>query len=76
MAAGQCTRAQGYGGGVIVMEKGNVLFDAVAISDTEASVRAGWFDDASRADARGGRVSAADGVRANARGCGPMRRAC
>jgi hypothetical protein len=41
--AARCTRAQGYGydGGVIRMDKGTALFDGVAISGTEARVRAG-----------------------------------
>ena len=38
--AARCTRAQ-YGGGVIHMDKGAAVFDGVAISGTEASVRAG-----------------------------------
>ncbi len=38
--AARCTRAQ-YGGGVIAMDKGAALFDGVAISGTEAWVRAG-----------------------------------
>ena len=39
--AARCTRAQYGGGGVIAMDKGAVLFDGVAISGTEAQVRAG-----------------------------------
>jgi hypothetical protein len=41
--AARCTHAQGYGngGGVISMDKGTALFDGVAISGTEAQVRAG-----------------------------------
>jgi hypothetical protein len=40
--AARRTRAQGYyGGGVISMEKGAALFDGVAISGSEAQVRAG-----------------------------------
>ncbi len=40
--AARCTRAQGYGygGGVVAMDKGAALFDGVAISGTEAQVRA------------------------------------
>ena len=38
--AARCSRAQD-GGGVIRMDKGAVLFDGVAISGTEANVRAG-----------------------------------
>ncbi len=38
--AARCIRAQ-YGGGVIAMDKGAALFDGVAISGTEAQVRAG-----------------------------------
>jgi hypothetical protein len=37
--APRCTRAQ-FGGGVIAMDKGAALFDGVAISGTEAWVRA------------------------------------
>ncbi len=39
--AARCTRAQGNHGGVIRMDKGTALFDGVAISGTEAAVRAG-----------------------------------
>jgi hypothetical protein len=40
-AAVRCARAQGNGGGgVLSMVKGTALFDAVAISDTAAGVRA------------------------------------
>jgi hypothetical protein len=40
--AARCTRAQGGSyGGVIDMDKGAALFDGVAISGTEAQVRAG-----------------------------------
>ncbi len=40
--AARCTRAQyGSGGGVLRMDKGAALFDGVAISGTEAQVRAG-----------------------------------
>jgi hypothetical protein len=47
----RCTRSQTGGGGVLSMVKGTALFDAVAISDTEAQqVRAGWGSDASCAD--------------------------
>ncbi len=60
----RCARAQTGGGGVIDIAKGTALFDAVAISGTEAGyVRSGagqrceWCRCAS-----GGRVSA-DGVR-------------
>ncbi len=50
----QCTCAQ-VNGGVIAMSKGTALFDAVAISDTEAEVREGRTGgDASRAEARRG----------------------
>ena len=53
LVAVRCTRAQtGYdGGGVLSMGQGTALFDAVAISDTEAGVRAGRGGVASRADA-------------------------
>ena len=44
----RCARAQSYSGGVLSMAKGAVLFDTVAISGTEATVRA------SRVDVRGG----------------------
>ena len=46
-AAVRCARAQGDGG-VLSMAKGTALFDAVAISDTGAAVRAGRGGDASR----------------------------
>ncbi len=40
--AARCTLAQdGYSGGVIRIDKGAVLFEGVAISGTEAAVRAG-----------------------------------
>jgi hypothetical protein len=40
-AAARCTRAQSGSGGVLVMYKGTALFDTVAISGSEAAVRAG-----------------------------------
>ncbi len=40
-AALRCARAQDHNGGVLSMDKGAALFDAVAISDTEAPVRSG-----------------------------------
>jgi hypothetical protein len=40
-AAVRCAHAQKGGGGVLSMAKGTALFDAVAISDTEAGVRKG-----------------------------------
>ncbi len=40
-AAAQCTRAQINGGGVLSIAKGTALFDAVAISGTDAGVRGG-----------------------------------
>jgi hypothetical protein len=52
-AAARCARAQRSGGGVLSMAKGTALFDTVAISGTEAGVRAGWCGDAQL-----GRVSA------------------
>ncbi len=45
----RCARAQ-YSSGVLLMASGTALFDAVAISNTEARVRAGWGGDVSRAD--------------------------
>jgi hypothetical protein len=54
--AARCTRAQ-FGGGVLRMDKGAALFDGVAISDTEAQVRAGgqrWVSGPMRVGGGGG----------------------
>ena len=64
--AARCTRAQG-GGGVIRIDKGAALFDGVAISGAEASVRAGgrrWLSGPMRV---GGAGAVSDGVGG---GCG------
>jgi hypothetical protein len=54
-AAVRCARAQGNGGGgVLSMAKGTALFDAVAISDTAAGVRARQGGNARQAAARWG----------------------
>ncbi len=55
-AAARCARAQSNGGGVLSMDTGTALFDTVAISGTDAGVRAGRGGVASRADAHMGRV--------------------
>ena len=68
--AARCPRAQYGGGGVILMDKGTVLFDGVAISGSEADVRIGGQRCAwgrSPADARGRGEGGVDGVW---RGCG------
>jgi hypothetical protein len=70
-AAVRCARAQNNGG-VLSMTKGTALFDTVAISGTEAIVRAGRAGCAVGADV-GGRGATAD---CNGRGCAGCAQRC